>query len=176
MRFLAAIAALAMVSGIAMAEADYKISNGVEIQGDIITSIDTSAGVTACRSYCDGNYNCVAFTVITEQRSPTYTSQKCHLMSSADSALDNPNAISGAKIRATGTTTSWDVRTCREGAEYQEFNPQGSAKGCQKACLEDARCRAWNHQTATGERGACALYDGETTTRAYPYCTSGMRN
>lgn len=80
-------------------------------------------------------------------------------------------------IQMQAQAMQWD--TVRPGFTYRSFNLRTAMPGvCQRACLNDRRCRSWTYvkpYTLYGARSRCLLKDAVPRVRHDRCCVSGVK-
>jgi hypothetical protein len=119
----------------------------------------TSADPVSCQRACLGDAKCRAWAYRNPSATPDHRPQ-CSLKQSVLARIADANSISGIARDDTPDAT-YEENTSRGGASFKEFNlPRADARLCQKACLDDTRCRIWNYRKPEGRTDGlphCAL-------------------
>jgi hypothetical protein len=87
---------------------------------------------------------------------------KCWLKDAAPDPREVKGLTSGI-VRASAVYSSYEQNYYRDGPHYREFDlAQADPKLCQKACIGESRCAAWNYRKPEGRtdlRPHCWLLD-----------------
>lgn len=123
------------------------INNQASLNGERITYYP---GTTAeqCKTDCDKNPKCKAFTLIRAGAYNPNDPPMCYLMSKATEVVSHSCCISAVKkengvdFRANNLTVEYD--TDRPGEDYHVFDlPEDNFELCRSACAADANCKAY---------------------------------
>jgi hypothetical protein len=166
-----ALAALTVLATPARAQVGY------DRPGGDYTSFSLRSGDPAqCAARCERDSRCRAWAFsypATENGSAI-----CWLKSRVTSRVTSTCCVSG--VRGAGViepkTGPLEFAIDRIGGDYRHFDIATGAQGCQAACENDKRCRAWTYTRAGyGTASAvCYLKRRITRPRRRPCCISGV--
>ena len=101
-----------------------------------------------CQKICIEETMCRAWVYGKPENGPPH----CWLKHRAPALRNDEHYIAGTVIRALQyTEPTYEANTRRPGADYRDFDlPNVDPKLCQKACIGEARCRAWVYRKPEG--------------------------
>lgn len=136
-----------------------------------------------CQQACEENRDCRAWTYVR----PGVQGRKaiCYLKNPAPEARANACCISGKPVSRIGAQTestlnvvAGDDNIDRPGNDFARFEFDGvDSLVCRRACVEEARCRAWTHVKPgfQGPRSVCYLKSPAPPAKPNACCVSGTR-
>ena len=144
-RVLARIKDQRFVSGIARADApDATYEDSTDIPAESYRDLDPRADPRICQKACIDDVRCQAW---------VYSKPEAHcwLKKRVLPSRKDDTFISGSLARFQYLDPTYEENIDRHGSDYREFDlARADPKLCQKACVEDARCRAWNYRKPEG--------------------------
>lgn len=99
-----------------------------------------------CQKACLDDAKCGAW----DYRKPDNGLGHCWLKDRVLARVSDKNTVSG-RARENIPDATYEENTVRGGSDYREFDlPKADARLCQKACFDEARCRAWAYRKPEG--------------------------
>lgn len=150
--------------------------------GDYLRFVVPSGDPAVCAARCERERRCRAWTFSYPGTEAIGGSDKamCWLKSAVRPLVKNPCCVTGVKGGGLVELRPGPIEHAvdRFGGDYRHFemasNPRVEA--CQKACEDEARCRAWTYVRPgyLGTAARCYLKDRITPPRRKPCCLSGV--
>jgi hypothetical protein len=148
-RVLARVKDQRLISGIARGDApDATYEDNVNRPDSDYRDFDIRADPRLCQKTCIDEARCQAWAY----RKQEGTGQThCWLKNRTPAPRNDSSFIAGTLARFQYMDPTYEENIDRHGHDYREFNlDKAEPKLCQKACVDDGRCRAWNYRKPEG--------------------------
>jgi hypothetical protein len=120
--------------------------------GDYRQFDPSSADPRVCQKACLDDAKCRAW-AYRKPEGATNSHPHCRLMERVLARVSDKLSVAGI-TRADTPDATYEEKTGRHGGEYRDFDLAANAdpRVCQKACLDEARCRTWLYRKREGRR------------------------
>jgi hypothetical protein len=150
------------------------IDEGVARPGGDYRNLDVAeADPKLCQSACLQDAKCAAWAF----RKLDNGRGHCWLKDRVLARISDKLTVSGL-ARAEVPDATYEENTNRHASDYREFDlPKPDARLCQKACLDEMRCRAWAYRKPEGRtnhQGHCWLKDRAPATNSDRLMAAGI--
>jgi len=133
-----------------------------------------------CRSKCDGNPKCKAWTYV-KPNTTQGPNPRCWLKHSVPAAKKNFCCVSGTKGTKPASSNmgkmEWNID--RPGSDFSNFNlPNANPQLCRSKCAGNPKCKAWTYvrpHTTQGPNPRCWLKHSVPAASKNSCCVSGRK-